>query len=451
MGGAKRLSGRVDAPGSKSYTHRAVAAASLYGTETLIENPSNSEANAAMVGACRAMGARAAWEGGGPRPALRVTGFGAGGPDAAGAEVSVGNSGTALRIAVAMAAASRGSATITGDASLRNRPTGQLVRALNDLGADVRGERRPGASGATEEYAPVRAGPGGLRGGRADMPNPKSSQYVTALLMVGSLAESDVEVRTGGPTVSGPYVDVTIDVLGRFGIRAARSGGVYAVRCGQEPRPPARYAVPGDYSQAAFLMAAACLAESDVTVGGLDPGDAQGDRRVVEVLRRMGADARHTGGGAAVRVTGPSDLEGVDEDLADAPDLLPVLAVLGAHARGSTRLHGVPQIREKETDRIAVMERELGRHGIRTESGPDEMTVHGGGAGALGGPHDFSAVGDRGVSDHRIAMALSLFGIAGRGAVVRDAGCVAISYPDYFDHLRLLGAEVGPAPGAARP
>ena len=442
------LRGTVTAPGSKSYTHRALAAATLYGGDVEIANASVSDANRAMAAACGLLGAGV--EAGGR--SYRVRGLG-GAPPSASRTVSVGNSGTALRIVVAMAALSPGRVTVTGDASLRSRPTGRLVDALRRLGASADGERRADARGRPEVYAPITAG-GGLAGGAVDVEAGESSQHVSALLIAAGLAAADTEVRVSGPLVSRPYVEMTAEVLGAFGIAVGADYGAnrFSVEHGQRPRPPARYAVPGDYSQAAFFLAAACLADSDVTVRGLDPGDRQGDRAVVELMRRMGAAVEEREGGRELRVRGPFPLEGIEADLSATPDLFPVMAVLGAHASGRTRLHSMPQMRTKETDRIAVVGRELGRHGVRTESGPDEMTVHGaepgggggGGAAPAGGPrYDFSADGGRGVSDHRIAMALSIAGLAGgASAVVRDAGSVSISYPSYFDELRRLGATV---------
>ena len=438
------LRGTVTAPGSKSYTHRALAAATLYGGDVEIANASDSDANAAMAGACRALGARID---AGAR-SFRIRGLG-GRPPSASCTVSVGNSGTALRIVVAMAALSSGRVTVTGDASLRTRPTGALVGALRSLGAEADGARRDDARGRPEVYAPITAG-GGIAGGTVAVEAGESSQHVSALLIASGLASADTAIEVRGPLVSRPYVEMTVETLGAFGIEvdAGRAAGAFRIESGQAPSPPAEYRVPGDYSQAAFFLAAACLADSDVTVRGLDPRDRQGDRAVVGLLRRMGAEVEERAGGAELRVRGPFELGGIEADLSDTPDLFPAMAVLGAHASGPTRLYGMPQIRAKETDRIAVMERELGRHGVRTESGRDEMTVHGGlsgGRGGGGGPrYDFGADGGRGVSDHRVAMALSLAGLArgSPGAVVRDAGSVSISYPSYFGELRRLGAAV---------
>ena len=435
VSGPAVLRGTVTAPGSKSHTHRALAAAALYGADVSIDNASDSDACMGMAAACSRFGARVDRDGG----TLRVRGLDGRPPSPCTADV--GNSGTALRIAVAMAALSQGEATVTGDASLRSRPTGVLVGALRALGAKADGVRRADALGRPEVYAPITAG-GGLAGGTAVVRADESSQHVSALMIAASSAAADTEIVVRGPLVSRPYVEITVEVLATYGIPidANLSAGRIVVRSGHRPVSPARYAVPGDYSQAAFFLAAACLTDSDVTILGLDPGDRQGDKAILRLLMRMGAEIDLNPGGG-LRVRGPFRLRGIDADLSATPDLFPVMAVVGAHAEGPTRLHSMPQIRTKETDRIAVVERELGRHGIRTASGPDEMTVHGRGPDP-GIEYDFSADGGMGVSDHRVAMALSLAGLAGRGAVIRDAGCVSISYPSYFDELRRLGVGV---------
>lgn len=436
VSGPAVLRGTVIAPGSKSYTHRALAVATLYGGDVTIYNASDSDANVGMAAACSRFGARVDRDG----CTFRVRGLDCRPP--APCTADVGNSGTALRIAVAMASLSQGKATVTGDASLRNRPTGALVGALRALGGKADGVRRADAHGRPEVYAPITAG-GGLAGGTAVVRAGESSQHISALLIAANSAAADTEIAVRGPLVSGPYVAMTVAVLGAFGMATHADFGSrrFSVRSGQRPVPPARYEVPGDYSQAAFFLAAACLTDSDVTIHGLDPGDWQGDRAVVGLLMRMGAEIEE-GPRGGLRVRGPFRLRGIDADLSDTPDLFPVMAVAGAHAEGATRLYNMPQIRTKETDRIAVIERELGRHGIRTASGPDEMTVHGRMPGSAIPEYDFSADGGMGVSDHRVAMALSLAGLAGRGAVIRDAGSVSISYPSYFDELRRLGAGV---------
>ncbi len=473
---SSRLDGTVTVPGSKSYTHRAVAVASLCAGRTVIENPSNSDACAAMIRACRQLGASVVWT---DDKSLEVVGT-AGRPRVQGGlgEIDMGNSGTAMRIVLSMAGlAAMGGGdggdggtpiTITGDASLRGRPVKPLLDALRALGVDAAGAVRGG-----DEYVPVTVGgaSGGMgRGGGDGVHNigvscAKSSQHLSSLMIGCSFAGRGVEIAVTDSLVSRPYVGITLDVLRAFGLPVEGSEDMMRYRVGggdgmTTVMGPGRYRVPGDYSQAAFFLAAGCLVDSDIRVAGLDPDDSQGDKVVVDILRRMGAaivwDDGGDGGGC-LRVTGPCKLRGVDVDLVDAPDLFPVLAVVGAHASGKTRLYNMPQIRSKETDRIAVMERELGGCGVRTESGDDEMTVYGGiglrggfapGArdGKKGGgdgkpdpAYALSAAGRGGVTDHRVAMALSLVGLRNGPVLLKNADGIAVSYPDYLHHMERVG------------
>lgn len=429
MGRSGGLRGRISAPGSKSHTHRALAAAALAG-ETLVRNPSRSEACMATAEACRRLGAEVSEAPGG----LLVRGC-RGRPRLRAGTIDVGNSGTALRLAVGLASLAEGRVTITGDPSLRSRPVGPLAAALNSLGADVRC--------ADGGVAPVEVRARGLAGGRAEVDASASSQYVSSLLMAAPLAGGDVEIALRGEPVSAPYIGMTVGVLGAFGVSVAGGGGSYRVRAGQVPDSGGSYGVPGDHSQAAFPLAACCLAGGEVEVAGL-PGGADGDGRIAEILRGMGGDVELSGGRATAR--GPARLRGGEWGLRGTPDLFPVLAVLGMYAEGRTRLHDMPNIREKESDRISVMARELSACGARVEEGPDEMTVWHAGEPRPGRALD--ARGAHGVTDHRVAMALSLVGLRSGPAVVRDAGRIAVSYPGYAADMRSLGAPMDELPGA---
>lgn len=440
---ATRLAGKVTAPGSKSYTHRAVAAASLYGDDTLIRNPSFSDANMALIDACTQLGASITRDG----RNLRVSRAG-GVPDTE-SPINLGNSGTALRIAISLASLARGRLIITGDDSLQNRPTKHLLDALRTLGVDLTGVPRM-SNGRIEEFAPVVINATGrVKGGLAEISCKESSQYLTSLLLIGSSAQDGVEIKVTDMLVSKPYVRMTLDVLRNFGldIHASDDLMTYRIRPQQARRRSGTHDIPGDYSQAAFPLAAACLVDSDVRIAGLDPDDEQGDKIVVDTLRRMGAVIDSDESGLAVR--GPFDLRGVEVDLIDAPDLFPVLSVLGVYAKGSTRLYNMPQIRSKETDRIAVMERELTKYGVRVESEHDEMTVYR--TDLPQRDYVFSAKGDQGVTDHRIAMALSLVGIRSGCALIREAHKIAISYPDYLDDMASIGVDIDRTDSQAPP
>ncbi len=429
------LAGTVIAPGSKSYTHRVIAAASLYGGEMLIQNPSNSDANAAMLHACRQLGASMTQE----KDGIRV-GRIRGRPDAD-RPIDLGNSGTALRMVISLACLAEGKLAITGDPSLQNRPTRPLLDALRSMGADITGIPRETRDGEFDEYAPIIVNArGGLDGGRVEISCKESSQYLSSLLLASGLASRDVEIHVTDMVASRPYVEMTMEVLDNFGIRVRRSDDYmrYTIKANQAHKGPDTYRIPGDYSQAAFFMAAACLVDSDVRIGGLDPHDRQGDKVIVDILQEMGAEIGEDSGYILVR--GPFKLRGIEADLVDAPDLFPVLSVLGIYASGKTRLYNMPQIRSKETDRISVIEREFARYGIRTESGRDEMTVYS--TDLPEGKYVFSARGRQGVTDHRVAMALSLIGIRTGSAVIEEADKISVSYPDYTRDMNGIGASM---------
>lgn len=423
-----KLKGEVTVPGSKSYTHRVLVAASL-GTHTRIQNPSNSSANTAMVDACIQLGAKIKKIG----SDYDVTGFD-GLPVLSSEVINLGNSGTALRLFTSLATLSQGSVTITGDDSLQNRPLQPLVLALNKIGADIQ---------STQGHAPLKINARGLEGGHAELNATQSSQYVSSILMASPFAKNDITLDVTGTLVSRPYIDMTMEVLERFNIAIQNENyRRYMIKSGQKYSSPETYRIPGDYSQAAFFLAAASLIESDVIIRGLIKDDMQGDKRIVDILQQMGADITYRDD--SVRVCGPAKLHGDRFDLIDSPDLFPVLAVLGACAEGTMTLYNMPQIRTKETDRIAVMSRELQKIGVGVSEGETEMTVHG--TAIPEKDYELDARGHQGVSDHRIAMALSLIGVYSGRATITDADSVRISYPDYFADLESLGVRISRLP-----
>ncbi|CAD6368390.1 putative 3-phosphoshikimate 1-carboxyvinyltransferase [metagenome] len=429
------LKGEVRVPGSKSYTHRVIAAASLYGSSTLILNPSNSDANEAMIRACKQLGATIEWDG----KNIKVKGV-KGHPHTE-KPIDVGNSGTAMRIAVALASLANGKVIVTGDASLKNRPTRPLLLALRDLGVDVSGIVRNDPDGNIAEYAPIFVNAtGSLTGGHVEISCKESSQYLTSLLLVSNFAKNDVEIKVKDTIASKPYVKMTLEVLRKFGLKIEHSTDylTYKIQSRQDYHKPDVYQISGDYSQSAFFLAAACLVNSNIRIKGLNSNDEQGDKIIVDILRKMGAIIEEDEEDLVVK--GPFDLHGIEVDLIDAPDLFPVLSILGIYAKGKMRLYNMPQIRSKETDRIAVIERELIKYGVKVESKIDEMTVYQ--TDLPEKEYVFSARGAQGVTDHRVAMALSLIGIRSGCAVIKEAHKISISYPDYLDDMERIGVNI---------
>jgi len=426
------LHGEVRVPGSKSYTHRVIAAAALDGF-TIIKDPSNSHANKAMINVCRKLGADIQWKG----KDLEVKGF-QGNPILK-VDIDVGNSGTALRLAIALASLARGHITLDGDKSLQERPTKPLLNALRLMGANITATVKKNLHGIENEYAPMQIDAYELKGGKISIDGTDSSQYLSSLLLVSPFAKSNVEIEVTGKLVSKPYIDMTIEVMRKFGVNVdVIDDRHYHIKAGQKYVSPQVYEIPGDYSQAAFFLAAACLVKSDITIKGLYKNDEyQADKQIVTILEQMGAKIEQNGDN--LRVRGPFELKGVDVDLIKSPDLFPVLSVLGVYAKGEMRLYNMPQIRSKETDRIAVIEREFKKYGIKVESKSDEMTVYQ--TDLPEQEYEFSADGGKGVTDHRVAMALSLIGIRSGCAKIKEAQSVDISYPDYFEHLSQLHVE----------
>jgi 3-phosphoshikimate 1-carboxyvinyltransferase len=413
-----RLSGAVDIPGSKSHTIRAVAIAGLADGESRIESPLASADTLAAMDAYRALGAEIDVT----RPDVWLVRGASGRPIAPANVIDVRNSGTTLRIATGSATlVSKGLAVFTGDDQIRRRPIGPLARSLNDLGASV-------TSTLDNGCAPLIVG-GRLRGGRTSI-EAVSSQFLTGLLMSCPLADGGSEIDV--PLLNEkPYVHITLDWLERSGIQLERDElRWFRVPGGQRYRPFSRR-VPADFSSATFFLAAGVLGDNDVVVRGLDMSDQQGDKAVVDYLRQMGARVEVKPEGIHVC---PGQLQGCELDLNATPDALPMMAVVGCFARGSTSLVNVPQARLKETDRIAVMTAELARMGAKIRERPDGLEIE---EGRLKPAEVY------GHHDHRVVMALAVAGSAVEGrTIINTAEAMEVTFPTFVDCMSRLGGRL---------
>jgi 3-phosphoshikimate 1-carboxyvinyltransferase len=407
-------------PGSKSHTIRAVAIASLARGRSRIREPLHSLDAQSAVRAYRAFGATID-----DRDARVWTVDGIGGePRVPEDVIDVGNSGTSLRIAAGSAAllpAAEGEAVFTGDHQIRRRPVGPLLDCLVDLGARGVSARRNGC-------VPAMVG-GRLSGGHTAI-DATNSQYLTSLLLNCPLGDGRTVVRV---TKLGerPYVEMTLDWLDRQGVRYENEGFERFVIPGGQAFHAFDRAVPADWSSATFFLVAGALCDAEITLTGLDVNDTQGDRAVIDYLRAMGAQIEVTGNAVTVRRAG---LKGIEIDLNATPDALAALAVAACFAEGTTRLVNVEEARRKETDRIRVMAAELRKLGGELEELPDGLVIHGR---TLHG-------GDVcGRDDHRIVMALSLAGLAGKAPVTVDsAESAGVTFPNFVDLMRSLGADM---------
>lgn len=413
------LKGTVNVPGSKSHTIRGVLLGSLAAGESTLLAPLASADTESAVRVYTGLGARFDCQPG----CWRITGLGAAGPRAPAAVLDTGNSGTTLNVALGTLALLRtGAAEITGDAQIQRRPSQPLAAALNDLGASVQAVHGNGC-------APFRVR-GTLRGGRTRIACP-SSQYLTALLLACPLAAGDSEIAV---TLlhEQPYVDLTLDWLRRLGVKLDGSADRRHFHVpGGQTYPAFHRRIPADFSTATFFLAAGALGANAITCRGLDLDDAQPDKAVVEYLRTLGARVEVQAAAIAVQ---PGALAGAELDLNATPDALPMLAVLGCFARGETRLLNVPQARIKETDRIAVMCRELRRLGADIDERPDGLVIR---ESRLRG----AAVDGHG--DHRVVMALALAGTLIPGETrVSTAEAAAVTVPGFAAQVRDLGGDL---------
>ncbi|MFB6311480.1 MAG: 3-phosphoshikimate 1-carboxyvinyltransferase [Salinirussus sp.] len=417
------VTGWAAAPPSKSYSHRAILAAG-YGEGATVRDALISADTEATMRAVEAFGGEVEHR----ETSLEIEGFD-GQPSVPDDVIDCANSGTTMRLVTAAAGLVDGLTVLTGDASLRSRPQGPLLRAIEQLGGRAESTRANG-------QAPLVIG-GPMTGGSAAIPGDVSSQFVTALLMAGALTEAGVDIALQTELKSAPYVDITREVLRDFSVDVRETNRGFSVQGGQGyAARDDEYAVPGDFSSISYLLAAGAIAGTDdgVTVTGAQPSK-QGDVAIVDILDRMGGTIEwdHEDGEITVR---RSDLSGIEVGVADTPDLLPTIAVLGAAADGTTTITDCEHVRYKETDRVSAMSEALTAMGAAVAEREDELVIDGDASDLTGAAVD-------GRNDHRIIMALSVAGLIASGeTTITGAEHVDVSFPDFFDVLVDLGAAV---------
>jgi len=417
---AREVSGTVAAPPSKSSTNRALVLAALQEEAVEIVRPLESEDTRALGRCLAAMGATLE-----PVPqGLRV-----GGPLAGPADRDVtldaGESGTAARFLTAVASATPGQFLLTGSARLRERPVAELVVALRSAGASI---EYAGAEG----YLPVAISGGSLRSGRTAVDASRSSQFLSALLLAAPAVRGGLEVVSEAGLASAPYVEATLECLRAFGhdVSGDPSEGIRVTR---GARPVQRYVVPGDYSSALPLLAAAGAAGGRVTVTGLVFPSADADARALPVLERMGLKVDGTDGAVSVRAR-REDLRPVAVVATEFPDAVPGLVALACLARGESRFEGIAHLRLKESDRIAALAALLTAAGATATALDGSLVVV--------GPASPRAAAVRlpTFGDHRIVMAAALLSLALPGHLIESPDCVSKSYPEFFRDLATIVA-----------
>lgn len=409
------LDADVRVPGSKSVTHRAVIAAALADGPSVVIAPLVADDTVATRDGLRSLGCAIAEDG----DRWRVAGTSGRLPG--GGRLDLEQSGSSMRFLAAVAALGKRAAVLDGHPRLRERPMDGLYDALRTIGARI----EPPGSGLS---LPCAIGGAPLSGGTVRVPGDRSSQFASALLLIGARVPGGLTVEVSTELVSAPYVDVTVEVLRAFGVGVESSGSRFRVEPGSYAGR--EYVVEGDHSSASCLLAAAAVIGGRVRVDGLRSDSAQPDARMVRLLARLGAEVRPVGGGVEVRARG--GIPGFEEDLGEAPDLTPAVAVLALSAAGPCRLTGIAHLQFKESDRLAVLAENLTALGRPTRVADGALAID------PPGPDPLRGTRVRTAGDHRMAMAFAVAGLAVPGVEIDDPECVAKSFPGFWSEFEKL-------------
>ena len=408
--------GTITAPPSKSMTHRVAICAALAEGVSVVRSPLIADDTEATRRVLTQLGVDIQEE----TDAWRITGGTLKSPDDV---LHCGESGTTLRLITAICALVEGDCTLKGGPSLSGRPMEPLMDALRQLGVDCE---------STDGHPPIMVrGKGVFPSGTVDIRGDISSQFVSALLLVAPRGDGLTTVRITTPLESKPYVSMTMDAQRTFGVDVDASQDMRAFKVRNQEYTPADMRVEGDWSSAAFVLACGALT-GEVEVRNLNPVSHQADRAIVDILETMGADLRWSGGGLTVK---SSRLNPIEWDLSNSPDLFPVVACLCATVDGTSVLKGLGRLRFKESDRIASVTGNLARMGVKFNVEDDKVKIVGGvRRGAVVTP----------LKDNRMAIAMAvLVSVWLWETKILDAGCVAKSYPQFWEDLRLIGVELG--------
>jgi 3-phosphoshikimate 1-carboxyvinyltransferase len=414
----ERLEGEVSAPPSKAYTHRMLIAASLANGISRISNPLVSDDTQATLEAVKALGAKIelsenCWTIHGTQQVRTPR-----------QPIDCRESGSTLRFMIPVAAIAPGPSTFLFGASFERRPVEPLLESLRELGVE---------STVQEDGSSVTVSGGGIIGGKTSIRGDVSSQFISGLLFASPKAKVDTEISISPKLESRGYVEMTLEVIIEHCIEGAVNHDLSRLWSpANQSYRPCDHTVPGDFSSAAFLLAAAAVTSSHITVNRLEYQTSQGDREIVGILEEMGAAV--TVGEDYVEVTEES-LAGVDIDAKDIPDLVPVCTVLACYAEGTSEIYNAKRLRYKESDRLDSISTELKKMGADITVNEDGLTINGGCPlhGATVDPHN----------DHRIAMACAVAALGAEGETkIQNVECINKSYPQFFSDLRVLGANV---------
>ena len=479
-----QLFGEVICPPSKSYSHRAILISSLASGKSHIDNVLLSRDTLASIGCAKMLGVsvnflnkksdyRVDLNSDGPDNYSTNTASGPKrvGDNLIGAENllvdSIGgrkgfstpedvlhadNSGTTIRIATSMCSlVNEGYSILTGDKSLRKRPMGDLIKSLNQLGVNC-------FSTNNNYFPPLVVKGGGLNGGTTQIRGDISSQFISSILLSGIYSKKPITIQVLGNQVSKPYIDSTIFMMKKFGVKVenspneqfsnnwvddakdSRDSNQYETISEEYRLPvdndykPQTIRVPGDFSTAALLMSAAIMSEGVLAIKNLDFTMPQGDMEIINIIKQMGGRIEVDKNKGVAKIDGSTKLDGGDFNLVGTPDLLPVVAILSLKAKNKTTITGVSHARYKETDRVSNISSQLTKFGGQVKEENDSITVL--------PPDKLKSAVINSFDDHRLFMAFTIAGLSAENTIIDSADSVDVSFPNFINELKGIGAQV---------
>ncbi|MEJ2635064.1 MAG: 3-phosphoshikimate 1-carboxyvinyltransferase [Calditrichia bacterium] len=409
------IEGSLEAPPSKSITHRLFIMAALSGHPCKIINPLFSEDTLITLNALKNMGYdirsegnQVVFSGEKKNPTLPI-------------KIKVGNSGTSARFLTVFAAFRPGEYNIDGSDRMRQRPMGSLIEALKEMGIEI--EHNAG-------HLPLRIRGRAAAGGNASIDATRTSQFISALLLTAPVTEKGITIVHGGRIASRPYMDMTITMMRRRGITVHEDENSIRVPGKQDYRI-GEVVVEGDFSSASYFVVGAAITGGELRLSNLANDSLQGDRVILDILEAAGAPiGRETSG---IMVQG-SEIAGIDWNMRDCPDLVPAVAVLALFARGKSRLGGVAHLRYKESDRGQVLADNISLLGGKAAISEDELIIE---------PSALRGQKIRTHNDHRMAMSFAVAGLKIPGISIENPGCVEKSYPTFWADFERLSGKSG--------
>lgn len=419
------LNATVRVPGSKSLTNRALLIASLANGTTHLTNALFSDDSRYFSKALQTLGFDIQLDE--ASYSMKVTGLGGKIP-AKKAELFIGNAGTAARFLSAFLTLGNGEYILDGEPRMRERPIGDLVDSLTQLGAVLEPVERSTLNVQRQICPPVKIVANGLPGGKTQIAGDVSSQFLSALLMVAPFAQNPIEITLSTDLNSKPYVDMTIAIMKDFGVEIERQAYERFTIHPSSFFPLSSYSIESDASAASYFFAAPAICGGTVRVENISRKSVQGDIAFLNILKQMGCQVIE--GENFIEVTGAESLIGVDVDMRDIPDTAQTLAAVAPFASSPTRIRGIASARVKETDRVYATCAELTRLGVRVEEHEDGMTIH--------PVEKMRSANIQTYNDHRMAMAFSLIGLRFDGVTIENPSCVSKTFPNFFEALDSL-------------